>query len=97
MDSVVLGDALRQVDFRERSMELVGKCPRDVLDEVTMRALAVVDPGAGILMEIGTRQYEQNHENRARHDAPVDEAVKRIKAAPAKQPTKGVAGTEADG
>jgi mRNA-degrading endonuclease toxin of MazEF toxin-antitoxin module len=46
VDSVVLADALRQVDFRERSMTLVARCPREVLDEVTMRALAIVDPAA---------------------------------------------------
>jgi len=46
VDSVILADALRQVDFRERSMEPVAKCPREILDEVTMRTLAVVDPTA---------------------------------------------------
>jgi mRNA-degrading endonuclease toxin of MazEF toxin-antitoxin module len=46
VDSVILADAVRQVDFRERSMVLVAPCPKDILDEVTLRALAVVDPEA---------------------------------------------------
>lgn len=46
VDSAVLCDALRQLDFRERSMEFVAKCPREVLDEVTMRSLALIDPEA---------------------------------------------------
>ncbi len=44
VDSVVLADALRQVDFREHSMALIVKCSREILDEVTMRTLAIVDP-----------------------------------------------------
>jgi len=31
IDSVILSDALRQLDFRERSMEFIVKCPRDIL------------------------------------------------------------------
>lgn len=46
VDSVVLSDALRQVDFRERSMALVGKCPRDILEEVTLKAMSMIDPAA---------------------------------------------------
>lgn len=46
VSSVVLSDALRQLDYRERSMSLVAKCPPDVLDEVTVRALALIDPQA---------------------------------------------------
>ena len=46
VDSVVLSDALRQVDYRERSMAFVGKCPRDILDEVTLRAMSLIDPAA---------------------------------------------------
>jgi len=46
VDSVILGDALRQLDFRERSMQLVAKCPREILDEVTLRALSMIDPEA---------------------------------------------------
>lgn len=46
VDSVILCDALRQLDYRERSMKLVAQCPRDVLDEVTMRCLALIDPEA---------------------------------------------------
>lgn len=46
VDSVVLADALRQLDYRERSMEWVAQCPPSVLDEVTLRALSVIDPEA---------------------------------------------------
>ena len=46
VDSVILCDALRQLDYRERSMAFVAKCPRAILDEVTLRALAVIDPQA---------------------------------------------------
>ena len=44
VDSVILADALRQLDYRERSMEFVTKCPRLVLDEVTARSLSLIDP-----------------------------------------------------
>jgi mRNA interferase MazF len=46
VDSAILSDALRQLDFRERSMEFIAKCPRDILDEVTSRSLAIIDPEA---------------------------------------------------
>jgi mRNA interferase MazF len=46
VDSVILSDALRQLDYRERSMALIAKCPRDILDEVTARSLALIDPEA---------------------------------------------------
>jgi mRNA interferase MazF len=46
VDSVILSDALRQLDYRERSMTFVGRCPRVILDEVTLRSLAVIDPEA---------------------------------------------------
>jgi mRNA-degrading endonuclease toxin of MazEF toxin-antitoxin module len=46
VDSVILCDALRQLDFRERSMAFVTRCPREILDEVTARALALIDPQA---------------------------------------------------
>jgi mRNA-degrading endonuclease toxin of MazEF toxin-antitoxin module len=46
VDSVILCDALRQLDYRERSMTLVAKCPRDILDEVTIRSLSLIDPEA---------------------------------------------------
>lgn len=42
--SVILSDALRQLDFRERSMAFVAKCPNAVLDEVTIRSLSLIDP-----------------------------------------------------
>jgi mRNA interferase MazF len=46
VDSVILCDALRQLDYRERAMSFVAKCPRDILDEVTMRSLSLIDPTA---------------------------------------------------
>jgi mRNA-degrading endonuclease toxin of MazEF toxin-antitoxin module len=46
VDSVILCDALRQLDYRERSMQLVAKAPRSILDEVTLRCLALIDPEA---------------------------------------------------
>jgi mRNA-degrading endonuclease toxin of MazEF toxin-antitoxin module len=46
VDSVILADALRQLDFRERSMTFIAVCPRDVLEEVTLRSLSVIDPEA---------------------------------------------------
>jgi mRNA interferase MazF len=46
VDSVILSDALRQLDYRERSMAFIAKCPRDILDEVTTRSLALIDPEA---------------------------------------------------
>jgi mRNA interferase MazF len=41
--SVVLADAVRQVDFRERSMAFVAKAPRVVLDEVMDKLLAALE------------------------------------------------------
>ena len=46
VESVILADALRQLDYRERSMQLITKCPREVLDEVTLRSLSLIDPEA---------------------------------------------------
>jgi mRNA interferase MazF len=46
VDSVILADALRQLDWRERAMSFIAKCPRDILDEVTARSLALIDPEA---------------------------------------------------
>lgn len=34
VDSVVHADAVRQLDFRERSASTVARCPNDVLEEV---------------------------------------------------------------
>ena len=44
--SAILCDALRQLDYRERSMTFVTKCPSEVLDEVTVRSLSLIDPEA---------------------------------------------------
>jgi len=46
VESVILADAIRQLDFRERSMSFIAKCPLSVLDEVTMRSLSLIDPEA---------------------------------------------------
>ncbi|HWE97115.1 MAG TPA: type II toxin-antitoxin system PemK/MazF family toxin [Tepidisphaeraceae bacterium] len=46
VDSVILADALRQLDYRERSMQFIAKCPRAILDEVTVRSLSLIDPEA---------------------------------------------------
>jgi len=46
IDSVILADALRQLDFRERSMTLAAPCPSEILDQVTLLAIALVDPQA---------------------------------------------------
>jgi len=46
VDSVILSDALRQLDYRERSMTFIARCPREVLDEVTVRSLSLIDPEA---------------------------------------------------
>jgi mRNA-degrading endonuclease toxin of MazEF toxin-antitoxin module len=46
VNSVILSDALRQLDYRERSMQLITRCPREILDEVTLRALSLIDPEA---------------------------------------------------
>jgi mRNA interferase MazF len=46
VDSAILSDALRQLDFRERSMQFIAKCPPDILDEATLRSLSMIDPEA---------------------------------------------------
>lgn len=46
VDSVILCDALRQLDYRERSMQFIAKCPQAILDEVTLRSLSLIDPEA---------------------------------------------------
>lgn len=46
VNSAILCDGLRQLDYRERSMSFVAKCPSDILDEVTIRSLALIDPEA---------------------------------------------------
>jgi mRNA-degrading endonuclease toxin of MazEF toxin-antitoxin module len=46
VDSVILADCIRHLDFRERSMQFIAKCPPPILDEVTLRALSLIDPQA---------------------------------------------------
>jgi mRNA-degrading endonuclease toxin of MazEF toxin-antitoxin module len=46
VDSAILCDALRQLDWRERSMQFITSCPSAILDEVTARAMSLIDPEA---------------------------------------------------
>jgi mRNA interferase MazF len=46
VDSVILSDAVRQVDYRERSATKVGSCPRATIDAVIEQTLAILDPQA---------------------------------------------------
>jgi mRNA interferase MazF len=41
--SVVVADAVRQVDYREREMAFVAAAPRDVLEEVLDKLLAILE------------------------------------------------------
>jgi mRNA interferase MazF len=41
--SVIVADAVRQVDYREREMAFVSEAPKDVLEEVVERLVAVVE------------------------------------------------------
>jgi mRNA interferase MazF len=41
--SVIVSDAVRQVDYREREMTFVQTAPRDVVEEVLDRLLAVLE------------------------------------------------------
>lgn len=45
--SVILADAVRQVNYRYREMAFVAKCPKDVMDEVVAKTLALIDPQLG--------------------------------------------------
>jgi len=46
VDSAILVDQTKSIDFRERGMKRVAACPKAVLDEVTERLLAILDPRA---------------------------------------------------
>ena len=46
VDSAILCDAIRHVDWRERGMAYITKCPKAILDEVTELSLAMIDPQA---------------------------------------------------
>jgi len=46
VDSAILVDQARAIDFRARGMKKVADCPKDVLDEVTEILLPIVDPQA---------------------------------------------------
>ena len=41
--SVIVADSVRQVDFREREMELVVQAPREIVEEVLDKLLTVVE------------------------------------------------------
>ena len=41
--SVILSDAVRQVDYREREMEFVAKAPQELVDEVLDKLLTVLE------------------------------------------------------
>lgn len=41
--SVIVADAVRQVDFRQREMEFVAQAPRQTIDEVLDKLLAVLE------------------------------------------------------
>ncbi len=41
--SIVVADSVRQVDFREREMEFVTEAPRELVEEVLDRLLAVLE------------------------------------------------------
>ena len=43
VSSVIVADAVRQVDFREREMELVATAPREVVEDVLDKLLAVLE------------------------------------------------------
>lgn len=46
VESAILCDAFRQLDYRERSMQFIATCPREIMDEVTSRSLSLIDPEA---------------------------------------------------
>ncbi len=43
VSSVVVADAVRQVDFREREMEFISPAPREVVEEVLDRLLTMLE------------------------------------------------------
>jgi hypothetical protein len=43
VNSVVVSDAVRQFDFREREMAFVAKAPRQIVDEVLDKLLTVLE------------------------------------------------------
>lgn len=43
VQGVILADAVRQVDYREREMALVARAPREILDEVLDRLLTLIE------------------------------------------------------
>ncbi len=45
--SVVIADAVRQVDFREREVQFIVKAPAALLDEVLERLLPIIDVTGG--------------------------------------------------
>jgi hypothetical protein len=45
VDSVVLADAVKQVECREREMEFVAEGPRELVEEVLDKLLTVLEEG----------------------------------------------------
>jgi mRNA interferase MazF len=43
VNSVVVADSVRQVDFREREMDFVNKAPKEIVEEVLDKLLAVLE------------------------------------------------------
>lgn len=41
--SVVLADAVRQIDYRQREVEFVTACPREVIEDVLDKLYAITD------------------------------------------------------
>jgi mRNA interferase MazF len=46
VESYILADQARSIDYRIRKARLVAHAPRDVMDEVTEIVLTIVDPAA---------------------------------------------------
>src|SRR5258706_11461988 len=46
VDSAILVDQTRAIDFRARGMKKIAVCPKEVLDEVTEIILPIFDPQA---------------------------------------------------
>ena len=44
VDSAILVDQTRSLDYRYRGAKKVGECPKDILEEVTEIALTILDP-----------------------------------------------------
>jgi mRNA interferase MazF len=43
VSSVIIADAVRQIDFREREMEFIGQAPKAIVEDVVDKLLTVLD------------------------------------------------------